>query len=265
MLDQRYLEPAYAARYLEAEWGDLLLRHAHFAQGHGTPFAFEDGNVQFYTHVVAMIQRQVHQQPAFQLQRLADFGCATGRLVRELCLAFPQAQEVHGFEPSTLLGAWARQFVTGEEPLASHLPCTDQPTGRLLHAELTPALQAALQPGPASQAARITLATAEAAGVAPGHFDVVTCLNVLDRHPNPAALVEVLASALRPGGCLCLSSPLEWQAETTPPALWRDSVQDFLPPDQWLLLDQADLPYQFRVSNRRRVHYASQVVLAQRR
>lgn len=40
----------------------------------------------------------------------------------------------------------------------------------------------------------------------PGHYDVVTCMEMLEHVPDPAAIVAACAAALRPGGVLCLST-----------------------------------------------------------
>lgn len=264
MSDDRYLQPAYAARYLEAEWGDLLLRHGHFPQGHSIPFAFQTDGVGFYAQVVSLIQRQLAQQPDFTPLRIADFGCATGRLVRELCHAIPSALTIQGFEPSVQLCGLATQMVAGVA-LPTYLPIVDQPTGSLRELEVTEALRVALQPNQATKRAQFSVATAESATVPSKQFDLVTCLNVLDRHPEPERLVQALGAGLREGGWLCISSPLDWQEESTPRAHWRDSVTDFLAPTDYQILAHEDIDYHFRLSRRRRIHYASQVVLAQRR
>lgn len=50
------------------------------------------------------------------------------------------------------------------------------------------------------------IAAAELAEELPGRFDVVTCLEVLEHVPEPAALVASLADLVRPGGHLLLST-----------------------------------------------------------
>jgi 2-polyprenyl-6-hydroxyphenyl methylase/3-demethylubiquinone-9 3-methyltransferase len=50
------------------------------------------------------------------------------------------------------------------------------------------------------------VAAAELAAEMPGHFDIVTCLEVLEHVPDPAALVASLASLVRPGGHVLLST-----------------------------------------------------------
>ena len=40
----------------------------------------------------------------------------------------------------------------------------------------------------------------------PGEYDLVTCMEMLEHVPEPAAVVAACAAALRPGGVLCLST-----------------------------------------------------------
>lgn len=44
------------------------------------------------------------------------------------------------------------------------------------------------------------------AGEAPGSFDVVTCMEMLEHVPDPAAIVDACATLLRPGGRLFVST-----------------------------------------------------------
>lgn len=44
------------------------------------------------------------------------------------------------------------------------------------------------------------------AGQAPAHYDLITCMEMLEHVPDPAAIVAACAAALKPGGVLCLST-----------------------------------------------------------
>lgn len=40
----------------------------------------------------------------------------------------------------------------------------------------------------------------------PGHYDVVTCMEMLEHVPDPGAILAACASLLKPGGTLCVST-----------------------------------------------------------
>ena len=63
MTAQRYSEPTYAARYLAAEWGDYLLKHAAFPEGLSQPYPFLDRNVRFYSSIVEMLHENLRAMP----------------------------------------------------------------------------------------------------------------------------------------------------------------------------------------------------------
>jgi len=46
----------------------------------------------------------------------------------------------------------------------------------------------------------------EHAGQRPGHYDLITCMEMVEHVPDPAAIVAACARLLRPGGVLCLST-----------------------------------------------------------
>ena len=49
-------------------------------------------------------------------------------------------------------------------------------------------------------------------GKAGDHFDLVCCVNLLDRVEHPAALLDEIARVLAPQGLLVLTSPLNWRS-----------------------------------------------------
>ncbi len=263
MTDTRYLQPGYSARYIEAEWGDFLLKHARFPEGRGTPFDFGARNIPFYTGVVEFLRENLRKMPDFRLERVADIGCASGRLVREICEGFESVTDVRGYEPSPKLCALARQMVLGE-PLSPQLLINHLPLDGFLRLDVTPELRDALRSEAAQRKARFFEATAETAPITHEYFDIVCCLNVIDRHPDPRALMTTLRYLIRKDGLLCVGSPLDWQESGTAVELREDTVTAYLDAATWRIIDQRDIEYQFRTNSRRILHYSSQVVLAQR-
>jgi putative 4-mercaptohistidine N1-methyltranferase len=58
-----------------------------------------------------------------------------------------------------------------------------------------------------------------------GSFDVVLMANLIDRLREPALCLSHLASLVKPGGQLILTSPYTWLPEFTPPDNWLGGIQ----------------------------------------
>ncbi|MGD9895508.1 MAG: methyltransferase domain-containing protein [Candidatus Methylacidiphilaceae bacterium] len=80
-------------------------------------------------------------------------------------------------------------------------------------------------------------------------FDLVLAANLLDRVPDPAALLDRLPSLLHAGGQLLLTSPFSWLSEYTPRERWllpgSERVASLLSP-HFTLLRRWDLPLLLR-------------------
>jgi len=66
------------------------------------------------------------------------------------------------------------------------------------------------------------------AGVLPfsdGVFDTVIALNLIDRVPDPVAVVDELSRLVRPGGILIVASPFTWLPEFTRRENWMVGVE----------------------------------------
>jgi SAM-dependent methyltransferase len=96
-----------------------------------------------------------------------------------------------------------------------------------------------------------------------GHFDVVACLNVIDRVARPVTLLAELSRLPRPGGVLVLSSPFEFRARLTPRAEWFVDLREVLPGGDWSVVSLTPrVPYEFRTYERGLIRFDSQVIVA---
>ncbi len=80
-------------------------------------------------------------------------------------------------------------------------------------------------------------------------FELLLAANLLDRVPDPAALLHRLPSLLRPGGQLLLTSPFTWLSEYTPREHWllpgSEQLTLHLEPD-FTLLRRWEMPLLLR-------------------
>ncbi len=85
--------------------------------------------------------------------------------------------------------------------------------------DLSPAVEANAENCPVSEWHRIAQADIQCLPFAPGQFDVVFCLGVVQDTPDPVATVASLASHVKPGGWLVLDHyaySLSWRTKTAP-------------------------------------------------
>ncbi len=97
------------------------------------------------------------------------------------------------------------------------------------------------------------------------YWDILFCLNVIDRHPNPTNLIECLRDLLKNEGILFLASPLDWDKNFTSSELWVEDTKSYLSDTVWEVVESKDLKYIFHYSTRKIIQYISQVICAKKR
>jgi SAM-dependent methyltransferase len=234
------------ATFLYAEWGDVF-----FPKEPPDPLCGR-----FYRTIARLVA--VSAGPG-DLPRVCDVGGGLGRFLYELDRYGLGHTELVLVEPAGPLCEWARHLLCGT-PFPGLVPVVTRAETvefRRMHSAQLPA------PIPSAVVHETTVA---GLGCPDGHFDLVGCLNVVDRVPRPARLVAGLSRMLRPGGVLVLSSPFQFRAELTAPEHRLTDLRDVLPPDAWTIRHETPrLPYEFRTYERGYLRFDSQVVVAVKR
>jgi SAM-dependent methyltransferase len=289
-IEDRYASPHYLANYLAVEWGDILFPPGHPLTGEApTQDALDEDRVgrdriaqlealyrpgAFYCDLadqVAQWCRRLSVQP----QRVCDIGGSTGRLIYELNHRIltklrVQPTELLLVEQSAAFCQWAHRLIGAHAdgdwgrlrgelkghwvvPLP-HLP--EQP-----HFEMIEAESVRRKIDPLDNLA-ICCALGEQTPRAAGHFDLVVCANVVDRHADPKAFVRRIARLVRPNGLLVLASPFDFNRTFTPNAAnWVHSLTDLLPVG-WKASGLGEIPYVHRMSLWHWLTYKCQVLAA---
>jgi SAM-dependent methyltransferase len=234
------------ATFIHGEWGDVL-------------FHSDDEVCGRFYRAVAGLTGDWTAQVLPTAPRVCEVGGGLGRFAFELAARSLGRDELVLVEPDATLCTWARRLLCGE-PFDGSVPVV---TG----SEVTGlrAVPPERMPVPAGP---VTVRTATAAGLgAPdGHFDLVTCLNVVDRVAVPADLVAELCRLVRPGGVLVLASPFHFRDELTARERRITDLRQVLAGGQWSVVGEASrVPYEFRFYDRGLIRYTSQVVAAVRR
>lgn len=257
MTDHAYESPARVATYLEMEWSDwLLFSSAKAAQKSASPPAGPVNPI-FYSHVVQFALRNIKSQK--EPVRICDVGGSTGRLIFEWLRAFSNTDEAVLVEPSKAFCTWAKRLLLQSGPfecipivMSHEAPGSSKPLRRPPRIDSFSAAKVCIHNGYAESLPR-----------ADGHFDIVTCLNVADRVPAPRVLLSELRRLLKTNGILILASPMDWRHNVDTPKKKRfNNLHTLLPSTRWKLLDEADLEYAVRLTNRQAIFYISQVIAA---
>lgn len=250
----RYSSVAFSSRYLDAEWTDLLFP----GRLAGRLFADQGfGPGRFYLEV-AELTRDWAKATGCEVSRVCDVGGATGRMSLELTRRFPALADQVMVEPSGELCRWARRLLL-QAAFDGWIPLPGD-CGQPEYVRLDPDWM------PEAVAVSIHRVTAARVPRPAGYFDLITCLNVADRVPNPAALVRALRRLLRPSGLLVLASAHHYEETFTPRERWVEDLGELLDPAEWDVADRIrDVGYGFLRYSRGGVWYSSQVAGAVRR
>jgi SAM-dependent methyltransferase len=189
-------------------------------------------------------------------KRYCDVGGGVGRTVYEIDRHFPALTELVLLEPSKLFGEWAEWFLAAPQTL-EWVPVVD----RLLQPEYR---QPAQRPDPIREAAqrlRVYALPVEETPRPRGYFDLLTCLNVVDRHPHPQALMRALWGLLAPEGLLVLCSPLHFDPVYTPDqGRWVSDLKELTGENAWMCVGETECRYDMRVFKRFWCRYSCQVL-----
>ena len=254
----RYASTEYAATYLRAEWADVLFPGEFEVSSEldsATPDKLGgDGCPGRFYRRLGLIMSSWAADLDLKPDRICDVGGGTGRMAFEMATHFPQASEIVFVEPSYSFCEWARRLLAGAE-FDGCIPLPDKltrPTYRFV-------VEGSL-PKPVPQV-QICNATAHVVPRPLAYFDLVSCLNVVDRVDDPARLVADLTGLLRPGGLLVLASPLHFEEQFTSRSRWLGDLRELLDPAYWDVgLREVDVRYEFLYYRRRMSLYLSQVV-----
>lgn len=178
----------------------------------------------------------------------------------ELAREFPGAQEAMLVEPLARFCVWSRRFLLGDATLDRWIPVPAD-----LESPGYMRVQASNLP-PVTRTSVSTTAPRRTYHGPPGYFDLITCLNVVRRVPDPVGMVRTLGQLLRPGGFFVLASPLHFEESFTERQAWFTDLKQLFSSDTWCDdLYEADVKYTFLHYRRRLNCYLTHVIGAQKR
>ncbi|MEQ9823762.1 MAG: putative 4-mercaptohistidine N1-methyltransferase [Puniceicoccaceae bacterium] len=173
-------------------------------------------SVDFPRRIAHQFQHLYPEIPASSSQptRALDLGCAVGRSTFELTRWF---DEVVGID-------YSQAFIHAASRLKQEGSL--QYRFRIQGSRFEPA-QCTVPEG--CDAAKTRFIRGDAMNLATfslGEFDLILASNLICRLPDPSRFLQGLASSLRPGGMLILSTPYTYLESFTPPSLWLGGRED---------------------------------------
>ena len=255
-----YATPQRLAMYLEAGWSDYLL-----APTDSESDSLDDTSRNPLTEYVkptffqniASRTREWTEAISLDVNSICDIGGGAGRTIFEMNIKFPESNRIVLLEPSLKFCNWAENLLASTEPLPK-LPIL----GTLKGPEWVSAHRKPPSIPRALERLSILNQRIEDATNLKG-FDLITCLNVVDRHPQPPELITRIKNMMNPGGILVLSSPFDFHENSTPDKEhWIEDL-DILFDVEWEPVGRDELFYEFRSFNRKWTRYSSQVICKQ--
>lgn len=258
-LDEDYATPQRLAIYLEIGWSDFL-----FGTGESSdpdkrvrdPNPLRDRVPPSFPIAVAKLAQQWIADASLDIRSFCDVGGATGRTVFEFDGRFPGLEKLVLVEPSRRFCDWAQRLLSSDDELPDVPLVNRAGSPKWLAAKSRPSAVARARE-------RLTIFNGTLERFLPqSGFDLVTCLNVTDRHPCPRELVRGIGRLMNDEGLLILSCPFDFHETSTPnPDSWIDDLNTlFVGSDSWSHVGQDELFYEFRSFNRCWTRFSTQVV-----
>lgn len=170
--------------------------------------------------------------------QVLDVGCGLGRITGEL--ARLGVKQVLGMDRSPRMVEEAAHILRSHEPIPIAL-------NLIGHAHVAGLLNVNW----ALDNVDFVVGDAQQIPLAASAFDLVTCLNVLDRVAQPAQMINELGRVLTPRGHLVIADPYHWDERYTPRSSWIMDMKELFHKDEWQLVREVDgIPFVIRYDSR---------------
>lgn len=96
-------------------------------------------------------------------------------------------------------------------------------------------------------------------------FQFVSCINIIDRVPDPAACIEVIRKALAPQGIALFADPYDWDLSPAPRHMHVQSIQALLDTNAWNILEETRIPFTMPIDETHLRTYDCHILVAEKR
>jgi len=246
-IEKRYKNPKIIAAFLEAEWSDLFFTSKCKSYDVDITKCFPSP---FYKKVADYINNQVEKK----ITSVCDVGCATGRFIYEWLRLSKSTKKAYLVEPSNILLKYAKKFLSSAEEVKELYE-----VGGPIENMISVVENRKLTVNYNCEIVYINK-TIEKAAIKDNYFDLITCFNVIDRHQDPPALLNLLKRYVKNNGAVAIASPMDWDSSPAPKKFWVNDLRDYLT-EEWTIHSSRDFEYPFRYSTRKVTFFVTQVVI----
>jgi len=272
----RYSENDRIAQFVESDWWDVVAKWPGVPKTTSTDL-FGSAHSLYASQVASAVVKAA-RKIGVSIRDVADIGSGAGRFVRELRTLSRTVRSVAVVDPNPDLLAVNALFNAGPgafkaEPFKDQRISMPQELPLVAQSGEVVWVRTGRIPRTDNSGLKFYLGSTEALGK-DGNFDVVSCLNVLDRHDKPRSLIGELIGLVRRNGLLIISSPLDWQPQLTPHADRCDTLRDLFEADGDTLtfsvrhksytlevVHEDDVAYAFRSHPRLQTIFKSQLLV----
>ncbi len=102
-------------------------------------------------------------------------------------------------------------------------------------------------------------------GLQDASFDFISCLNVIDRVPDPQMMINKLHSLLKQNSALLLVDPYDWEFSPAPKEFHVNDMNLLLDPNMWTIKKEIqNIKYTIPVDGHNNREYICHLVIAQK-
>ena len=212
----------------------------------GKPNLTED----FYQCLLELIRQEKLVTPN---TTVLDIGCGLGRMTLEMA-RFDDVDHAIGLDSSALMIEEATKLANSQQ---SQIPIKlNLVGGKTTNAKI--GLDWTVDN------CDFMVGDAQQLALQEGAFDLVLCLNVIDRVPKPTKVIEQIFRVLKSGGYLVITDPYDWKkSPITQREYWiTDMAELFSHNSKWQQVQEVDgIPFVMRSTSRQIVAYMNHCLI----
>lgn len=176
-----------------------------------------------------------------ELKHVCEIGCGLGRVLFDMANKRPEIDALLGTDISETFVAECQKIRDGRSVVSPKF--------------------AVSQP----ERLNFTVMDAQHMSLQDGTFDLVVCLNVIDRVPEPKQVLSELSRIVRQTGYLLIADPYDWNEQYTAKEKHIASINDVYTQNQWEFIIDRDIDFDIFIHTRKMIKYRNHLLLLKKK